>query len=128
MNKAILIGNLTKDNDTRFTTEGTCILKNSIALNDGKDKNGKERVNFVPVVAFGKTAELMAEYTKKGAKIGIDGSISVSNYEKEGQKRIFTEVIINRVEFLDSKPKTEGQATQATPQQSNDTSDTDVPF
>ncbi len=105
MNKAILIGNLTKDNDIKFSTEGTAVLKNSIALNDGKDKNGKERVNFIPIVAFNKTAELMAEYTKKGSKIGIDGSISVSNYEKEGQKRVFTEVIVGRVEFLDSKPK-----------------------
>jgi single-strand DNA-binding protein len=98
MNKVILIGRITKDLElkgidkkyTKFT-----VAVNRMSKDDGTD--------FINCVAFGKTAEVLAAYTKKGHRIALEGRLSVSNYEKDGQKIWSTEVMISNIEFLESK-------------------------
>ena len=101
-NIVTLTGRLTKDNDLKFVGDGNiACIKNSIAVTDSYNK---EKCDFINIVAWKKTAELMAEYTKKGSKILIEGRISTGKYEnKEGKTVYTTDVIAGRVEFLDSK-------------------------
>lgn len=100
MNKVILIGNLTKDVELSFVKgTGNAITKFNLAVSRGyKDKN---ETDFINCVVFGKTAENVAQYTSKGSKVAIEGSLRINNYtDKDGNKRSFTEVYVNTIEFL----------------------------
>lgn len=81
VNKVSLVGNLTAD--PRSFGEGKVIMF-TIACNGGKDKNGEERVNYVPVKAFGKTAEYAPELAK-GVRVFVDGYVTTEKYEKDGK-------------------------------------------
>ena len=98
MQKYIAIGNLTKDNELRMTQSGTQVLKNSLAIR--RDKDNTDFINFT---AFGKTAELLSKYTNKGSKILIEGEIRTGKYEKAGETKYTSEVVVHNIEFLDSK-------------------------
>lgn len=108
MNKAILMGRLTKDPDVRYTNDGMAIARYTLAIdrrNDGAD--------FIPCVTFKKGAEFAEKYLKKGMKIAVCGSIQTGSYtNKDGQKVYTTEVIVNEHEFAESK-----QTTQKAPEQ-----------
>ena len=103
MNQVNLIGNLCKDIDLKYTKSNIAVLKNTIAVSNPFDK---ENPDFITITAWKKTAEIMAEYLKKGSKIGVSGRISTGSYEKEGVKIYTTEVIIDRMEMLDKKETT----------------------
>ena len=109
MNKAFLIGRLTKDIDLRYTTDGqTAISRFTIAVNRGKDKNGNDRgADFISCVAFGKRAETLEKYVRKGHRIGISGTIRTGSYEADGVKKYTTDVIVQEMEFLQPKEKSE---------------------
>ena len=110
MNKAIITGRWTKNPDIRFSqgAEPMAIAKGSIAVNrKGKDKGA----DFINVVAFGKTAEHIEKYYKKGMKADICGHIQTGSYDhKDGYKVYTTEIVIDEIEFGESKNA--GQATQ----------------
>ena len=100
MNKVIMIGNLTKDAELRYTQgNGNAVAKFTIAIGRGyKDKN---ETDFINCVAFGKIAENIAQYTQKGTKVAIEGALRTGSYDaKDGTKRYTTEVFCNNVEFL----------------------------
>mgnify|MGYP001546035829 FL=1 len=103
-NKVILVGNLTRDPELRYTTEGTPIGKMGIAVNrryKTKEGENKEEVSFFNVTAFGKQAEVVSKYLTKGAPILIDGRLSCRDYETEGgEKKRFYDVIMERFDFL----------------------------
>ena len=121
MNSVILIGRLTKDVVLKKTTNGTSVVSFSLAVGKGKGE-----ADFIQCVAYNQTADLMAKYLSKGAKIACDGRISTRNYDNEqGQKVFVTEVILGRVEFLDSKRTEEQSASYDSPLEI--TSD-DLPF
>lgn len=104
MNKVCLIGNLTRDPDTRWSTgqNQMAICRFTIGINDGgKDK----QASFPSIVAFGKTAEACDKYLSKGSKVGIEGHIQTGSYEKDGRKVYTTDVIADRVEFLTKQEK-----------------------
>ena len=104
MNKAILIGRLVRDSELKYTQGGTAVATFTLAVDRRKSAKGEKETDFVACVAWQKTAEVIAEYTKKGSLIAIDGRIQVRTYEaKEGGKRWVTEVIVETVQFLDSK-------------------------
>lgn len=104
MNKAILIGNLGKDIELRYTDSNMAVGRFSIALNRGKDKDGNDKgVDWVNCVAFGKTAETMNKYLSKGSKVAIEGHIHTGSYEKDGHKVYTTDVIVDRFEFVGGK-------------------------
>lgn len=104
MNKVILIGRITHDLDLRYTPSGTAVLQFNIAINRPKDENGEQKVDFPTIVVWGKQAENLNKYQKKGSQIGIIGRIQTRNYDNnEGKKVYVTEVIAENVEFLESK-------------------------
>lgn len=98
MNKVILIGNLTKDAELKFVN-GNAITKFTIAVSRGYKNDDK--TDFINCVAFGKIAENIAQYTTKGSKVAVDGSIRINSYtDKENNKRTSMEVYVNNIEFL----------------------------
>lgn len=105
MNNIQLIGRLTRDPDVRYTQAGVCVANFSLAVNRGKDKDGKEMVDYPRIVCFSKTGEFVEKYFKKGSLIAVQGRISTSSYEKDGQKYFDMKVVGERVEPLEKKEK-----------------------
>lgn len=101
MNKVILVGNLTRDPETRYTQIGKAVTNFSIAVNEGWGDNKK--TTFVPIVVWDKLAETCANNLEKGRRVLVEGRLQISEYEKDGQKRRSTDVVAQNVEFLDSK-------------------------
>ena len=107
MNKAILIGRLTRDPEVRYTQSGVAVCTFTLAVDRRfarRDANdGQPTADFIPVVVYKKQAENLAKYQSKGSQIGVVGRIQVRPYEKNGEKRTWTEVVVHEVEFLGSK-------------------------
>lgn len=111
-NRVILVGNLTRDVEMKYTAKGSAIANVSIAVNrKWKSESGeqKEEVCFVECVAFGNSAETMAKYLSKGKPVLIDGRLKLDSWEDKatGQKRSKLGVVIENFQFLGSgeKPK-----------------------
>jgi single-strand DNA-binding protein len=100
MNNVSLAGRMTRDCELKYTQEGKAIGNFTIAINK---RYKKDEANFINCVAFGKTAELISEYVRKGHLFGITGSIETSSWEKDGQKHYKTEVAVDQITFLQSK-------------------------
>ena len=104
LNKVMLIGNLGKDPELRFTPTGRAVARFSLATSEQwTDQQGQkqERTEWHNVVVWGKQAESCGQYLSKGRQVFIEGSIRSRQYDdKEGQKRYITEVIAQRVQFL----------------------------
>lgn len=107
MNNVCLIGRITRDIELRYTDSGIACVSTSIAVNNGKDKEGNEReADFPKIYVYEKQAENLSKYCKKGSLIAITGKIKTRSWDKEdGTKGYETYVSANRIEFLDSKPK-----------------------
>lgn len=104
MNRAVLIGRLTKDPNLRFTPgAGKPVATFTVAVDRKRvSKDGHREADFIPIVVWGKQAESTANYMSKGRLIGISGRIHTRNYEaKDGTKRYVTEVVADEVQFLD---------------------------
>lgn len=99
MNKVMLTGRLTRENELRYSNEGKGILRNSIAVGDGYGE--KKRTYFFNLTFFGKTAEIVAQYTTKGSLLGVMGKLTTYEYEKDGQKTTKIEMLVDEVEFFD---------------------------
>lgn len=103
INKAIIYGNLTKDPELKSLPSGLTIVNFSVATNHTwKDKNGerKDSVEYHNVVAFGRTAETINQYMKRGSSIFVEGRIQTRNWEgPDGKKNYRTEIIADRVQF-----------------------------
>lgn len=133
MNKAILVGNLTRDPETRYTKnkngEDMAIARFTIAVNIPKKKDESA---FISCVAFGKTGEVIEKYTRKGSKVGIVGHIQTGSYEKDGVKHYTTDIIVEEVEFLSKSegqaPKNEGTASKKDPDGFEDLNLDELPF
>lgn len=109
MNKVFIIGRLTKDIDLRYSTgqNQTAVTRFTLAV----DRIGKDRdADFIGCVAFGKTAENMDRFVRKGDKVALAGHIQTGSYEKDGRKIYTTDVIAESVEFLGSQRKSEPPA------------------
>jgi single-strand DNA-binding protein len=105
VNKVIIVGNLGRDPETRYTNTGTSVTNFSVATTDSfSDKSGgkRERTEWHNIVAWGKLGELCTQYLKKGRQVYIEGRISYREYEaKDGTgKRKATEIVAQSVQFL----------------------------
>ena len=102
MNRVILIGNLTRDPELRYTPEGTPVASFTVAVNRSfVNREGEREADFVPIVVWRKRAETCSEYLMKGSQVAIDGRLQIRTYEdKDGIRRWVTEVVAYRVEFL----------------------------
>lgn len=107
MNKAVLVGRLTKDPELILAKgTGMAICKFTVAVNRRFKKEGQPEADFLPVTIFGKQAEATANYMRKGSQVSISGSIQTSNYMNKDNVRAYkTEIIADEVDFLDSKNK-----------------------
>ena len=107
-NKVILAGNLTRDPELRYTPKGTAVVKIGMAINrTWKDESGasKEEVTFVDVTAFGRQAEVIAQYMRKGRPLLIEGRLKLDSWEDKTthQKMSKLNVILESFSFIDSK-------------------------
>ena len=123
MNHVVLIGRTTKDIELRYSQNGNmAIARFSLAV----DRASKEKgTDFISCIAFGKTAELLEKYVPKGRKIAVQGHIQTGSYEKDGHKVYTTDVIVDRMEFCESRQGNENKpdADDFVP-----TADEDLPF
>jgi single-strand DNA-binding protein len=107
VNKVILVGNLGRDPETRYTTGGDPITNVSIATTDTwKDKNGEkqEKTEWHRVAFFGKLAEIAGEYLKKGSQVYVEGRLQTRKWQdKEGQDKYTTEIVADRMQMLGSR-------------------------
>ena len=112
-NKVILIGNLTRDPEMRYSPQGTSVCKFDLAVNR-KYKQGdesKEEVLFISIVVFGKQADTCGQYLNKGSSALIEGRLQQNRWETEdGQKRSKHEVVAQSVRFLSRKQDLPGMA------------------
>ncbi len=102
LNRVILIGNLTRDPELRYTPDGTPVASFTIAVNRPfTTRQGEREADFISVVVWRKRAETCSEYLAKGSQVAVDGRLQIRNYEdKDGIKRRVAEVVAWRVEFL----------------------------
>lgn len=107
MNKWCGIGRLTKDPAIRYIPESqTAVASFSVAIDDGYGE--KKKTNFIPVTVFGKQAENCERFLAKGRKVGVEGKIQTGSYKnKDGQTVYTTDVVADRVEFLEFGEKNE---------------------
>ncbi|MGH7336817.1 MAG: single-stranded DNA-binding protein [Myxococcota bacterium] len=104
INKVILIGNLGRDPELRYTQNGQAVANFTLATNERfstKDGDKQERTEWHRIVAWGRTGELCAQYLSKGRSVYLEGRLQTREWEdKEGQKRRTTEIVANTVQFL----------------------------
>lgn len=124
INKVILIGNLGADPDTRYLPNGNAVANITLATSDSwRDKQTgqmQERTEWHRVVFFGKLAEIVGQYLRKGSKIYIEGRLQTREWEKDGIKRYTTEVVVDMggtMQMLDGRGDNEGGRPPAPPRQ-----------
>jgi len=112
MNRIILLGRLVKDPDVKVTTSGKTVCTFTLAVDrpfSGKD--GKREADFINIQTWNKTAELIGNYVSKGQRLLVDGRLQIRSYDgKDGRKHYATEVIADRVEFIERKEKSAQKA------------------
>ncbi|MGD0328557.1 MAG: single-stranded DNA-binding protein [Minisyncoccia bacterium] len=104
LNKAFLYGNLTRDPELKALPSGQQLVSFGLATNRTyKDKNGQkqEATEFHNIVAFGRPAELIAQYMKKGRPLFVEGRIQTRSWESDGQKKYRTEIVVENFQFGD---------------------------
>ena len=132
MNHWVGIGRLTRDPNVKYTQSGKAYTSFTLAIDRRKSGDDKQQADFISCVAWEKTAEVISQYVSKGRKIAVEGRIQTRSYEKDGTKRYVTEVVVNSMEFCDSKGG--GTSSTAPPEQqgvfegSRAVADSDIPF
>jgi len=121
MNVVTLVGRLTKDPEIKYGSSGKAYARFTLAITRPLNK---DETDFIDCVAFGKTAELIEKYIKKGNRFGVVGRIQVGSYEKDGEKRVTTDVMVDQIEFLESK----AEASNNSKQESTSKKVEDVPY
>lgn len=132
MNKVILMGRLTRDPEVRYTQgdNASAVARFSLAVDRRFKKDGEQTADFINCVAFGKTGEFIEKYGRKGTKFVVEGRIQTGSYtNKDGQKVYTTDVVIEQVEFAESKASTDGNTANNTANSNapTDTSFMDIP-
>lgn len=142
VNKVIVLGNVGNDPEIRYMPNGNAVASFSIATSEQwKDKNTgekQERTEWHNITIFGKLAEIVEKYVKKGSKLYIEGKLKTDKYEKEGVTHYSTKIIANEMQMLDSrasgsetgnsKPAQSGKSQAAQPQANFDDFDQEIPF
>ena len=127
VNKVMLMGNLTRDPELRYTSNGSAVTSFGLAVNR-KFKQGdewKDDVCFVDITVWGKQGENCEKYIDKGSPVFIEGFLKFSTWESDGQKRNKLEVVANTVQFLGSRGDSSGETSGG---QTPTSDENDVPF
>ena len=129
MNRAVLVGRITRDIELKKTGSGSSVVNFTIAINRTyTNAQGERETDFINCVAWGRTADNMAAYIGKGSLIGVDGRIQTRTYDNNaGQKVYVTEVFADSVQFLESKSSNNTQQSQPKniPSQNNENKEND---
>lgn len=118
MNNFNGIGRIVKDLEVKTSQGGTAVLNNTVAINRPfKNKQtGEREADFINFVAFGKTAEIIAQYHQKGSLIGLSGRMQSRSYQNSNDQKVFvTELVVNEMHFTGSNNASDGQQSQARP-------------
>ena len=127
MNKVILMGRLTRDPEIR-ASESATTARLSLAVDRRFKRDGEQTADFINCVAFGKTAEFIEKYGRKGTKFVVEGRIQTGSYtNKDGVKVYTTDVVIEQVEFAESKNSAEQNATNENVRDTNDIDYMNIP-
>jgi len=120
VNKAQIIGTLGRDPEMKYLPSGSAVVSVSVATDESyQDKQSGQKVEKTEwhrMTAFGKLAEIIGQYLKKGSKAYFEGKLRTNEYEKDGIKRYSTEIVISEMMMLDSQQQGQGQSAQQ-PQQ-----------
>lgn len=131
MNKAIIMGRVGKDAECRFTASGQAVANFSVATTERFSKDGEkqERTEWHDVVFWGKLAEVVGEYVKKGSMVLVEGRIEKHKYQdKDGNDRLSVNIVGNNFEFAGSKSSGGASAPKDEPDSGAGIGDDDVPF
>ena len=135
MNKLTIIGNLTRDPETRTTQSGSTVCSFTVAVNRRKSQNGNQpEADFFRVSAWNQLGENCQRYLAKGRKVAVVGRVSVSTYQgNDGETRANMDVMADEVEFLSNKGEQQAAAVQSAPKPQQQgfvdvTDDEDLPF
>lgn len=133
LNKMQVIGNLGRDPESNTTQGGTCVVKFSIAATErrkDKDGNWTDHTEWISCVAFGKTAENITKYVRKGSQVYVEGKLQTRKWQdKNGQDRYTTEVLVNEIKFLGGRPQGERDERSASRSHGHQQEDSDpAPF
>ncbi len=111
MNKAFLVGRLTKDPELRYTGSNIAVANFTIAINRTfTNQSGEREADFINIIVWRKQAENIKNFLNKGSLVAIDGRISTRNYDdKDGNKRYVTEVVADNVQFLENKSQAQNR-------------------
>ena len=116
INKAILVGNLGKDPEVRYTPSGTAVANFSVATTERwKDKTPgemKEQTEWHRIVAWGRLGEICGEYLSKGRQVYIEGRLQTRSWEKDGVTRYTTEIVANNMQMLGARNESQGTGRQ----------------
>lgn len=115
-NRVILMGNLTRDVELRYTPAGTPVTEVGLAVNDRrKNQNGEwvDETTFVDVTFWGRTAEVASEYLSKGSPVFVEGRLKLDTWEKDGQKNYKLRVVCDRMQLLGGRNEGGGPRTSA---------------
>lgn len=106
MNEVVLIGRLVRDPELRFNSNQTAVARFTLAVDGPVRQDGEKHTDFIRVTAFGKQAENIERYIKKGRQIAVKGHIQTGSYQgKDGQMVYTTDVISDKTEFLGDRPQ-----------------------
>ena len=125
MNSVNIIGRVCNDVELRYTPSQMAVVKLNVAVDDGYGE--KKKTYFIPVTVFGKQAENCEKFISKGKKIAVTGKIVTGSYEKDGRKVYTTDVVADRVEFLEFAEREQSKE-QGTIQQGFAAVTEDIPF
>jgi len=130
LNKAIVMGRLTRDPELRRTQSGTAVTSFTLAVDrDFKSQSGEKETDFIDVVAWRNTGEFAAKYLAKGRMAAVEGRIQVRDWQdKDGNRRKAVEVVADNVYFADSKRDSKPQESPATNAFDEIEDDGDLPF
>lgn len=131
LNRTVLIGRLTRDPELRYTPAGTAVASFSLAVSKTWSQNGKrkEQTSFFNCIAWAKLGETIAEYCKKGHRIGIEGQLQQRRWEdQDGNKKAVVEIVATGLQFLQGKQEGQQQQGESQPEQQPEMPDWDNPF
>ena len=109
MNVSSIIGRLTKDPELKYTQNQTAVTSITIAVDKYNSATKQREADFIPVVVWGKQAESLCEYMRKGSQIGVTGNLRSRNYESNGTTKYVLELVATEVNFLGSKSTTSNE-------------------
>ena len=132
VNKVILLGNVGRDPEIRSTGGGTTVANFSVACSERrKDASGnwQDAVEWVSLVAFGRTAEIVRDYVKKGSRLYVEGKLQTRSWEKDGERKYKTDVLVNELVLLDGKSTEQPWNPPGVQQPAEEeVTDADIPF